>query len=137
VLPISGTNKSLTFSLPINYCVAFKQDSEYQIYELHKFQNYNDSNLIQLTISFSKVDFSLLYEIRGQKESEGQKTKGIFLDKNIEWFTFKSGGYDKQFVISLDSIRQGMKADVLMFSNQIWLINEMTNIVENIRLKSN
>jgi hypothetical protein len=135
-LSIFGTDKSLTFNLPADYCITVDRQYDFQVFKLHKFQYYTDADWIQLIIYVG--DFpSLVYKDYDLSESDGKKIKGMFLDKQINWLFFdisKKGLYDKEQVIACDHIAKGLKVHISMMSNQQKSLDGLTKIVEAIQV---
>lgn len=135
-LAIFGTNKAFTFDLPSNYCITVDQQYDFQVFNFHKYQTYADINWIQLLI-YNGHHPSVIYRDYGLSESDGKKINGTFLDKKIDWLFFdisKEGFYDKEQKISYDDIEKGLIFHLAMMSNQEKSIDELTKIVENIKL---
>jgi len=44
------TKKAFDFTLPENYCITIDQQYDFQVFNFHKYTNYNDSNWMSLTI---------------------------------------------------------------------------------------
>ncbi len=134
---ISGTKKSLIFDLPVNYCVTVDQQYDFQVFKFHRYQTFTDTDWIQVII-YNGHHPSLVYRDYGLSENDGEKTKGKFLDKNIDWLLFnitQQGFYDKEQKIICDNLEEGLIFHIAMLSNKKELIDDLTKIVETIKLK--
>jgi hypothetical protein len=118
-LEIFGTKKSLTFNLPDNYCVTVDQQYDFQVFKFHRYQTIADTTWIQVIIYNGHYP-SMVYRDYGLSENDGQKTKGKFLDKSIDWLLFdinQHGIYDKEQKITCDNVEKGLIFHIAMLSN--------------------
>ena len=131
---IFGTKKSLTFNLPQNYCVTVDQQYDFQVFKFHRYQTITDTTWVQLII-YNGNHPSMVYSDYGFSEKDSQKTKGKFLDKNIDWLFFdidQQGFYDKEQKVTCNNIEKGLIFHIAMLSNKKELIDDLTEMVETI-----
>ena len=135
-LGIFGTKKNFKFILPKNYSITVDQKYDFQVFKFQKYQNLSETNWIQLIIYVGHHP-SDIYKDYGLSKSDGKKSKGKFLGKDLKWNLFdinKAGFFDKEQKISCDNIEEGLIVHIAMLSNQQNLLNELTEIVESIEL---
>ncbi|HYV94852.1 MAG TPA: hypothetical protein VE978_23965 [Chitinophagales bacterium] len=135
-LSILGGKKSFTFNIPADYCITTDQQYDFQVYKFHKYQNFSDTNWIQLII-YTGFYPSPVYKDYSLSESDGKKVEGKFLGKNISWLVFdisKEGFIDKEQKIPCNNIEKNLIVHVAMLSNQQKSIDDLTKIVEQIKL---
>jgi hypothetical protein len=135
-LEIFGTKKSLTINLPADYCVTIDQKYDFQVFKLHRYQTLTDTTWVQVII-YNGHHPSMVYRDYGLSENDGQKTKGKFLNKNIDWLFFdinERGFYDKEQKVACDNIEKGLVFHIAMLSNKKELIDDLTKIIETIKL---
>lgn len=133
---IYRTKKSLTFNLPDNYCVTVDQQYDFQVFKIHRYQTYTDTTWIQLII-YNGNHPSMVYMDYGFSKNDGQKTKGKFLDKNIDWLFFdinQQGFYVKEQKVTCNNVEKGLIFHIAMLSNKKELLDDLTKIVETIEL---
>jgi len=133
---IYGTKKSLTFNLPTDYCVTVDQQYDFQVFKFHRYHTLTDTTWIQIII-YNGHHPSMVYRDYGLSENNGQKTKGHFLDKNIDWLFFdinQQGFYDKEQKVTCDNVEKGLIFHIAILSNKKELIDDLTKIVETIKL---
>lgn len=133
---IFGSDKAFLFDLPTNYFITVDQQYDFQVFKLHKYQTYADTNWMQLII-YNGHHPSVVYKDYRLSESDGKKIDGTFLNKKIDWLFFnitQEGMYDKEQKISCDNIEKGTIVHIAMLSNQIKSIDDLTKIIESIKL---
>jgi hypothetical protein len=133
---IYGTEKSLIFHLPDNYCITVDQQYDFQVIKLHRYQTFTDTTWIQVIIYIGNHP-SMVYRDYGFSENEGQKIKGKFLDKSINWLFFdinQQRFFDKEQKINCDNVEKGLIIHIAMLSNTKELLDDLTKIVETIEL---
>jgi len=136
-LNIFGTKKDFIFTLPENYCITIDQKYDFQVFKFHKFTNYADTNWISLTI-YTGNHPSYFFGEYGFDESNSKKVTNKFLNQNIDWLTFYDADkkmYLKEQQIPCDNIDNGLIVHIAMLSNSDISIDELTKIVESIKLK--
>jgi len=133
---IYRTKKSLIFNLPADFCITVDQQYDFQVFKFHRYQTLEDTTWIQVII-YNGHHPSMIYRDYRLVENDGQKTKGKFLDKNIDWLFFdikQQGFYLKEQKITCDNVEEGLIFHIAMLSNKKELIDDLTNIVETIKL---
>lgn len=133
---IFGTEKSLTFSLPANYCVTVDQKFDFQVFNLHKYRTITEPNWVQIVI-YNGRHPSLVHEEFGLSKNSGQKIKGKFLKQKLDWLFFYMSEYDvyiKEQTVTCDNVAEGATFHIAMLSNNKELIEEITKIVEKIKV---
>lgn len=138
-LNIFGTDKSFLFNIPANYCITIDQKYDFQVFKFHKYQNYGESDWIQLIV-YNGYYPSDVYRDYGLSERDGKKIDGHFLNKKINWLYFEinqEGVFDKEQKITCNNIEKRLIVHVAMLSNNRQLIEELTKIAESIQLVDN
>lgn len=134
---IFGTKKNFKLNLPENYCITIDQKYDFQVLKFHKYLNYSDTNWVSLTI-YTGDHPSYFYREYGFDESSSKQVSGKFLEKNIEWLSFYNSEkqiFLKEQKIPSDIIDEGIIVHIAMLSNRNISIDELTKIVEAIKLE--
>ncbi len=134
---IFGTKKDFVISLPQNYCVTVDKKYDFQVIHFHKFTNYMDTDRISLTI-YTGNHPSYFYHEYELDEKSAKKVSGKFLEKKIEWLTFRDAEKDmflKEQMMPSDDIEKDLIVHIAMISDVGSLIDELTKIVEGIKIK--
>jgi hypothetical protein len=130
-----GDNK-ISFSLPKNYVVTVDEKFDFIVYKLNKYKDISDTSYTSLTI-YNGANPSMFHTEYEMDEKTATKVNGKFLQNNVEWLLFEekeTGFFLKEQVIPLDNIQKGLVLHVAMLSNQKNMIDELSKIVENIKL---
>lgn len=133
---VFGSKKSLAFDLPPNYCVTVDQQYDFQVFKIHRYQRLADPTWIQILI-YNGHHPSVTYRRYGLSEKDGKKIKGKFLDQKIDWLFFdmnQEGFYDKEQQVTCNNVAKGRIFHIAMLSNKKGLLDDLTKIVESIKL---
>jgi hypothetical protein len=133
-IKIAGTNKSFQFNIPANYGITIQQQYNLQSIKFHHYGNFTSDNL---TISVGNNPEWMYEHYELSEKYESRKVSGNFLDKKIEWLQFYVHPINliiKEQKFVADYLRQGLITHVLMESNHQTAIDELTKIIENMRL---
>lgn len=135
-LPIYGTKKSFAFKLPENFTITVDQKYDFQVFNFHEFKEYHDSDWVSLTL-YTGHHPSSLYPEYGLPVSHSKISTGSFLNADVDWLFFDVSSrefYLKEQQIPSDKIGRNLIVHIAMASNRKELIDELTGIVESIRL---
>ncbi len=131
------TKKYFKFKLPENYFVT--TDDHFMEFMVHKYYNYNDSNWSVISVATPNLP---RYECAdwGFDTRNAIETKGNFIGKKITWYFYEDKLEKKYYKESQENFEKIDKIDdtvveIVIFSNNSKDINELTKIVERIKLK--
>lgn len=134
-------DKSLVINLPVNYYIADRVSGYTQYIDITKFVDYGDTAVFDLQISGGRTsDVDYTYSWYGFSESDAIKSAGVFLGKKTEWFYFQNAGanfYYKEQVFAEDKIEEDFTILVTMESSLPATIEEMTKVIETIKVVKN
>ena len=134
---IFGTKKDFNFNLPENYCITIDQKYDFQVFKFHKYKNYSDTNWISMTV-YTGNHPSYFFREYGFDQSSTKWVTNEFLGKKVDWLSFHNADkqiYLKEQQIPCDKISKGLIVHIAMLSNSDISIDELTKIVESIKLK--
>lgn len=136
ISPIFDKKKKFSIALPEGYVITKDKKYDFEVLKFQKVRDITDTNWTSLTIYtgnhpsyfFGEYDFS---------DSDAVKTNSTFLNKPIEWLNFKNT--EKQFYlreqkIPSGQIEEGLIVHIAMLGNNQEALNELTKIIENIKL---
>ena len=129
-------NDQLLFKLPRNYVVTVDEKFDFIVYKLARYKPITDTSYTSLTI-YTGGHPSYFYKEYELDEKSSEKVKGSFLQAPVDWLSFKdepSGLYLKEQVVPIDAIEKGIVIHVAMLSNKKEIIDELTKLVEDIRV---
>lgn len=134
---IAGTTSKFQFSLPKNYFVTVDEKYDFSVFKVNKYKNnVLDSTYAAITIYTGKHP-SLFHKEYGYTEDNAAKTKGSFLQQPLEWLYFKDDEqhfYLKEQVIPTERIDKGIILHAAVLTNRKELVDELSKIVEGIKL---
>lgn len=134
--PIFNGKKQFTIALPQGYTVTKDKSYDFEVLELKKIKDIADTNWLSLTIYTGNYP-SYFYKDYNLEEGQAEKVKGKFLDKNVEWLYFKTVDeplYLKEQEIPCDNIENGLIVHIAMLANKPSAINELTELIEHMKL---
>lgn len=136
VLPIFDGKKNFKIELPNGFVVNKDKKYDFEVLKFQQVKDFSDNNWVSLTI-YTGNHPSYFYGEYDLDESKSEKVKGQFLEQNVEWMYFKDSDkhfYLKEQKIPSDKIEEGLVVHIAMLSNQPKSIDELTKIIENIKL---
>lgn len=136
VLPIFDGKKNFKIELPNGFVVNKDKKYDFEVLKFQQVKDFSDTNWVSLTI-YTGNHPSYFYGEYDLDESKSEKVKGQFLEQNLEWMYFKDSDkhfYLKEQKIPSDKIEEGLVVHIAMLSNQPKSIDELTKIIENIKL---
>ncbi|MFN7098871.1 MAG: hypothetical protein ACK4M4_00680 [Flavobacterium sp.] len=136
VLPIFDGKKNFKIELPNGFVVNKDKKYDFEVLKFQQVKDFSDTNWLSLTI-YTGNHPSYFYGEYDLDESKSEKIKGQFLDQNVEWMYFKDSDkhfYLKEQKIPSDNIEEGLIVHIAMLSNQPKSIDELTKIIENIKV---
>jgi hypothetical protein len=137
-IEIYTTKKKLVIPLPADYSTTIERSNNNQLISFHKYTNYSDSNSVDLFIYFGYNPFLLFHDSYYIPFNLVSKTKGNFIENNnFEWLIYKNDAekkYLKEQEIKCNNLSNGMKAHIAMISNNKLLIEDLTKIIESVKL---
>jgi hypothetical protein len=136
VLPIFDGKKNFKIELPIGFVVNKDKKYDFEVLKFQQVKDFSDTNWVSLTM-YTGNHPSYFYGEYDLDESKSEKVKGQFLEQNLEWMYFKDSDkhfYLKEQKIPSDIIEEGLVVHIAMLSNQPKSIDELTKVIENIKL---
>ncbi len=136
ILPIFEGTKNFKIELPNGFVVTKDKKYDFEVLKFQQVKDFSDTNWVSLTI-YTGYHPSYFYGEYDFDERNLDKVKGQFLDQNIEWLYFKNSEkqfYLKEQKIPSNKIEKGLIVHIAMLSNQTKSIEELTKIIENIKL---
>ncbi|MBC7873074.1 MAG: hypothetical protein H7Y01_03700 [Ferruginibacter sp.] len=134
---IFGTQSKFIFKLPKNYLVTVDEKYDFGVFKLNKYKNsLADTTYTSLTI-YTGHHPSYFHKEYGYIENKALKTKGEFLQANMEWLYFKDDEqsfYLKEQFIPAEGVEKGLIFHVAMLTNKKDILEELVKIVENIKV---
>jgi len=134
--PIFDGKKKFSITLPKGFVVTKDKKYDFEVLKFQKVKDIADTNWVSLTI-YTGHHPSYFYGEYDFDESKAEKVKGHFLDKNVEWLYFKNKEkqfYLKEQKIPSDNIENGLIVHIAMLGNQPFAIDDLTKLIENIKL---
>lgn len=86
--PIYNSKKKLMITLPKDYIITRTTKQEFEMLELHRISELNDTSRASILI-YTRRDPAYLYQNWDLSESEAVKTPGTFSGEPVEWLNFK------------------------------------------------
>jgi len=134
---IVGVASNFLFKLPENYYVTVDEKYDFGVFKLTKYRkDLDDTTYTSITI-YTGHHPSYFYKEYGYTEDKAVKTKGLFLQNPVDWLYFKDpeqNFYLKEQFVPADAIETGLILHVAMLSNKKEVIDELTKIVEGIKV---
>jgi hypothetical protein len=134
---IFGTESKFIFKLPKNYLVTVDEKYDFGVFKFNKYKNsLSDTTYTSLTI-YTGHHPNYFHKEYGYTENKAMKTKGQFLQSNIEWLYFKDDEqsfYLKEQFIPVEAVEKGLILHVAMLTNKKDILEELVKIVENIKV---
>ena len=135
-LPIFDGKKKFSISLPDGYVITKDKKYDFEVLKFQKIRDIADTNWTSLTI-YTGNHPSYFYGEYDFDGNDGVKANTTFLNKGVEWLDFKNA--EKQLFlreqkIPSDQIEKGLIIHIAMLGNNQEAINELTKIIENIKL---
>ncbi len=137
ILPAITGKQNFVFKVPANYCITKDKKYDFEVFKFHKFNSFSEAPNFQQLIIYTGFYPSEVYKDFNLTEKDALKIKGKFLGQDIDWLQFDiktQGIIDKEQKITVDKIQAGIILHVAMISNQQIIIDNLTKIVENIKL---
>ena len=135
-MEIFGSDKKFRFELPENYGVTVNQKYDFQVFYFHKYQDFADTNWVSVTI-YTGHHPSFFYTSNFRRD-QATEIAGEFLGQKVSWLSFadkEKGIYLKEQQIKADEIDFGLIVHVVMRSNRELSMDELTKIIEAVKLK--
>lgn len=136
LFPIFDGKKAFSISLPQGFVVTKDKKYDFEVLKFQKVKDFADPNWLSLTI-YTGSHPSYFYSEENFDESGAKKVKGRFLDKEVEWLYFKNTEkqfYLKEQKIPSDGIESGLIVHIAMLGSQPLAIDELTRLIESIKL---
>jgi hypothetical protein len=134
---ILGGKKSLRIKVPQGYIITKDSKYDFEVLQFQKVKDISDTTWQRLTVYMGNYP-SYFYGEYDFTENDAQKISGQFNGKNVEWMNFKNVEkrlYLKEQKIPGDSIEKGLILHIAMLGNNSKMIEELTQLVENIQVK--
>jgi len=134
--PILHGKKSFVFALPEGYCVTLDEKYDFGVFKFHRYAAFGDTNWVSLTIytgdypSYFHNDYNLT-------DKDAETTKGKFISKKVKWLNYRlpnSTTLLREQKIPYDEIEKGIIVHIAMMGNSQAGIDELSRIVENVKL---
>lgn len=136
ISPIFDGKKQFSIALPEGYVITKDKKYDFEVLKFQKVRDITDTNWTSLTI-YTGNHPSYFYGEYDFSDKDAVKTNSTFLNKSVEWLNFKN--VEKQFYlkeqkIPSDQIEEGLIVHIAMLGNNQEALNELTKIIENIKL---
>jgi hypothetical protein len=136
-LTIFGTTSKFIFKLPKNYFVTVDEKYDFGVFKINKYKNsLTDTTYTAITI-YTGHHPTYFHKEYGYTEDKAVKLKGLFLQSPVEWLYFKDDTqhfYLKEQFIASDNIEAGLVLHVAALTNKKELVEELSKIVESVKL---
>ncbi|GGH70964.1 hypothetical protein HNQ91_003129 [Filimonas zeae] len=135
--PIFGGNKKFVIALPEGFVVTKDKKYDFEVLKFQKIKDIADTNWLSLTI-YTGHHPSYFYGEYDFTNDNAVKSGGKFLGKPVEWLCFTSEEkklYLKEQKISADQIENGLIVHIAMLGNNLFSIDEITGLIEGIKLE--
>ncbi len=136
---ISGGKKSFSIALPDGYVVNKDAKYDFEVLKFRKIKDRTDTTWRDLIIYIGHHP-SYFYGEEGFEIKDAERINGKFLDQPVEWLSFKNAGkqlYLKEQKIPSDKIETGLIVHIAMLGNDQHVIDELTSLVEKIKVIGN
>jgi hypothetical protein len=136
IIPIFSGNKKFRILLPENYIITKDKSYDFEVLRFQKVKDITDTNWVSLIIYTGNYP-SFFYKEYNFNYKNAEKVKGRFLSKPVEWLNFKNIKqhlYLKEQQIPSDQIEKGLIVHIAMLGNNQHAIDELTKLIENIRV---
>ena len=133
---IPGTTGTFSFKLPKNYFVTIDEKYDFSVFKINQFKHISDTTYTSLTIYTGRYP-THFYKEYGLTEDKSEKTKGIFLEKSIDWLYFKDDSHSfflKEQVVPAEELSPGLVMHIALLSNKKSVIDELSEIVKTIKM---
>jgi len=135
-LPIFDGKKKFSIALPDGYVITKDKGYDFEVFKLQKIRDIADTNWLSLTI-YTGYHPSYFYREYNFDKSSAIKTNGRFLNKKVIWLNFKNMEkqlFLKEQQILINQIEKGLIVHIAMLGNNQKMIDELTELIENIKL---
>lgn len=136
VSPIFDGKKKFSITLPEGYVITKDKKYDFEVLKIQKVRDISDTNWSSLTI-YTGQHPSYFHSDYNFNISDAKMSNENFLDNPVEWLNFKNEErqfYLKEQKIPGDQIEDGMIVHIAMLGNNQEAINELTGIIESIKL---
>jgi len=136
VSPIFDGKKKFSITLPEGYVITKDKKYDFEVLKFQKVRDISDTNWSSLTI-YTGQHPSYFHSDYNFNISDAKMSNENFLDNPVEWLNFKNEErqfYLKEQKIPGDQIEDGMIVHIAMLGNNQEAINELTGIIESIKL---
>ena len=134
---IFGVADKFLFELPKDYYVTVDEKYDFGVFKITKYKkSLTDTTYTSITI-YTGHHPSYFHKEYGYTEDKAVKTKGKFLQAPVDWLYFKDEPQNfflKEQFIPADAIEKGLILHVAMLSNKKEVIEELSKIVESIKV---
>lgn len=130
-----GINKFL-FKIPKNYFVTVDEKYDFSVFKLTNYRDLTDKTFSSITI-YTGFHPSWFHKEYGFTDSAAVKTKGRFLQNNVDWLYFADNPnsfYLKEQMIPSDNIEKGLILHIAILSNKKDIMEELAKIIEDIKV---
>lgn len=137
IYKIFGTDSKFNFKLPAGYYVTVDEKYDFGVFKIKKLKSsLLDTSYTAITIYAGHYP-SYIHTEYGYVTEKTGKAKGLFLQTPIEWLYINDAAqsfYLKEQFIPGDAIQKDLKFHVAMLANKKEALEELTRIIESIKL---
>lgn len=129
---------NFVFEIPDNYFVTVDRKYDFEVFKVKKFVPYSEQAVLEQLIIYTGFYPSNIYEDFNLSEQDAKKVKGKLFNQNINWLQFEIKSQSmivREQKISNDEIQEGLKIHVAMLCSEVECINNLSKMVENIRIE--
>jgi hypothetical protein len=135
--PIYEGKKKFSIAVPNGYIITKDAKYDFEVLKFHKLSEIGDTGFVSLII-YTGHHPSYFYTEQGFSSTQAEKIKGSFLDKKMEWLSFKDDKrklYIKEQQVPYDKIGESTIIHVAMLSDKPEAIAELSSIVDHIKIE--
>jgi hypothetical protein len=135
--PIPGGKKSLSVKVPQGYVITKDAKYDFEVLHFEKVKDIADTTWRSLTLYMGHHP-SYFYTEYEFDENDAEKVLGHFIGQKVEWLNFKNTEnrlYLKEQKIPGGSIEEGLLLHIAMLGDNPRAIDELTRIIEDIKVK--
>ena len=136
VYKLPGRSESLQIKLPKNYAVTVDEKYDFVVYKLNRYTDVMDTTYTSLTLYVGSFP-TYFHKEYGLAETDAKKVKGKMFQMDVDWLYFEDISapfFLKEQFVPLDELEKGLVMHVAMIANQRKLVDELTGIVNSIRV---
>lgn len=134
---IFGADSKFSFSLPAGFYVTVDEKYDFGVFRIKKFKNsLVDTVYTGITIYAGHFP-SFIHKEYGYTIEKAGKIQGLFLQAPMEWLSINDAAQSfflKEQFIQGDLVQKDLKFHVAMLTNKKESLNELTRMIEEIKL---